>query len=40
MQLLCKGLCAEREGVESYMEVKLTRSTLKILCDLSELGQY
>ena len=39
MQLLCKVLCANHEGIQSHMEVKLTRSTLRKLCDLSELGQ-
>lgn len=39
MQLLCKVLWVEYEGVESYTRVKLIRSTLRILCDLGEFGQ-
>ena len=39
IQLPCKFLWVEHEGVESNMRVTLTRSTLKILCDLSGLGQ-
>ena len=39
MQLLCKVLWVEHEGVESYIRLKLTRLMLRILCDLSELGQ-
>ena len=29
----------EHEGVESYIRMKLTRSALRILCDLNKLRQ-
>lgn len=39
MRLLCKVLWVEHEELESYIRMKLTRSVLRILCDLNELGQ-
>ena len=33
-----QSFVGRHEGIKSYLRVKLTRSTLKILCDLSVFG--